>query len=322
MTPAREDPSNVLSRSALQAFDNLNGSHPGFRPAHAKGILLSGTFTPSAGGSSLTSAPHLHRASTPVSVRLSDFAGIPAIPDNHADASPRGIAIRFHLAAHVHTDIIAHSVDGFPARTAEEFVEFLGAVYASAAATAHPTPVEAFLGAHPAALAFVQAPKPFPVSFAAESFFSVSAYQFTSGAGAIRYGRYRIRPDGAAEYLDAPTAAAKSADYLFEELRERITREPVRFRILVQLADDGDVVDDSTVHWPEDRPQVEFGVIELTAEVPDNQAEQRHIIFDPIPRVEGIGSSGDPLLKPRADVYLLSGRRRRAAVAQPGGSRA
>jgi catalase len=47
----------------------------------------------------------------------------------------------------------------------------------------------------------------------------------------------------------------------------------------------------------------------------NNDAEQRHIIFDPIPRVDGIDVSEDPLLKPRADIYLMSGRRRRAAGA-------
>jgi catalase len=51
----------------------------------------------------------------------------------------------------------------------------------------------------------------------------------------------------------------------------------------------------------------------VDALAPNNEAEQRHIIFDPIPRVDGIESSGDPLLEPRATVYLLSGRRRRAA---------
>jgi catalase len=45
--------------------------------------------------------------------------------------------------------------------------------------------------------------------------------------------------------------------------------------------------------------------------VPDNEAQQRHIIFDPIPRVDGIDPSADPLLAPRADVYLATGRRRR-----------
>jgi catalase len=45
--------------------------------------------------------------------------------------------------------------------------------------------------------------------------------------------------------------------------------------------------------------------------LPANEAEQHHIIFDPIPRIDGIEPSGDPLLAPRADVYLMSGRRRR-----------
>jgi len=35
------------------------------------------------------------------------------------------------------------------------------------------------------------------------------------------------------------------------------------------------------------------------------------MIFDPIPRVDGIEPSDDPLLELRAAVYLLSGRRRR-----------
>jgi catalase len=41
--------------------------------------------------------------------------------------------------------------------------------------------------------------------------------------------------------------------------------------------------------------------------------EQKNIIFDPIPRIDGIEPSDDPLLELRAAIYLLSGRRRRAA---------
>src|SRR4051794_6374429 len=148
--------SNALSADLLQAFDKVSGGvHPGFRPTHAKGILLSGTFRPSPQARSLTTAPHVERESTPVSVRYSNFGGIPAIPDNDPNASPRGIAIRFHLAEHSHTDIIAHSTDGFPARTAEEFLEFLRAAGASGPGAAKPSPIEQFLMAHPAALEFV-----------------------------------------------------------------------------------------------------------------------------------------------------------------------
>jgi catalase len=313
MSPNTTPQTTGLVAEVLQAFDDLNGLHPGFRPAHAKGLLFSGVFTPSSGGQSLTRAPHLWRYQTPVTVRLSDFAGVPSVPDNDPDASPRGIAIRFHLAEHIHTDITAHSVDGFPARTAEEFAEFLRAVHASGPGAPRPTPIESFLATHPAALRFVQAPKRFPTSFAKESFFAVNAYRFTNDEGISTYGRYRIRPDGDGEYLDAPAAAAKTPNYLFDEIKERIAKNAIVFRILVQLSAQGDIVDDSTVQWPEDRPQVEFGRIELTSLTPNNDAEQRHIIFDPIPRVDGIDPSGDPLLESRADVYLVSGRRRRAA---------
>lgn len=87
-------------------------------------------------------------------------------------------------------------------------------------------------------------------------------------------------------------------------------------RIAVQIADPQDVVDDSTAHWPSDRAVMEFGTLELTAEAENNDSEQRHIIFDPIPRVQGIETSGDPLSEPRASTYLLSGRRRRAEGAK------
>lgn len=306
----------TLSHDLLEGFDRANGGiHPGFRPAHAKGILLTGVFTPSSEAALLTRAPHTQRNSTAVTVRFSDFAGIPTVSDNDSQgASPRGCAIRFHLAEHVHSDIVAHSVDTFPTRTAEEFLGFLNALIATDPAGPHPNAIEQFLGTHPAALKFVQTPKPIPSSFAKESFFAVSAFKFTNKDGVSRYGRYRLLPAAGNEYLDEAAAAAQGPNFLFDEIKERVAKDPVRFHIVVQLAGDGDTVDDVTVRWPEDRPQLKFGEISLKEIAPNNAGEQQHIIFDPIPRVDGIGASADPLFEPRANIYLMSGRRRRAAV--------
>jgi catalase len=307
----------TLAQNILQQFDTIFGVQPGFRPAHAKGVLLAGTFTPSSRAASLTRAPHIQRPSTPVTVRFSNSTGIVVLPDNDPNADPRGMAIRFHLAEHSHTDIVAQSTDGFPAHTGEEFLEFLHALATSDLSTpsdpANPKPIEKFLGSHPAALAFVQTPKPPPSSFARETYFAVTAYHFIGHDGDTRFGRYRIVPVAGNEHLDAATAAAKSGDYLFDELKERIARSPIEFRLLVQLADAGDIVDDATIHWPENRALLELGKIVLTAPVPNDAAEQKQIIFDPIPRVDGIEPSADPLLELRAAIYLLSGRRRRAA---------
>jgi catalase len=137
--------------------------------------------------------------------------------------------------------------------------------------------------------------------------------RFTNADGVSRYGRYRIIPDAGAEHLDDATLKTKDANYLFDELAERIARGPISFQILVQVADDTDIVDDATVHWPEQRPLLNLGRMILTAPVAEDAREQKKIIFDPIPRVDGIDPSDDPLLELRAAIYLLSGRRRRQA---------
>jgi catalase len=304
----------ALSQDLLQQMDTIFGLHPGFRPVHAKGALLKGAFTPSSGAASLTRAPHIARESTPVTLRFSNGTGIPLLPDNDPNASPHGLAIRFHLAEHVHTDIVSHSTDGFATHTGQEFLEFLRAIAATDPSQPSPTPVEAFLGTHPKALAFVQTPKPAPSSLARESYFGVSAMRFTNKDGVSRYGRYRIVPDAGNDHLSDAALAGKSPNFLFDELAERIAKGPIVFRIFVQLAEDGDTVDDATIHWPEDRTLLELGTITLTEPVADSAHEQQHIIFDPLPRIEGIEPSADPLLELRAAVYLISGRRRRTAV--------
>jgi catalase len=303
----------ALANDILQQFDQLFGLHPGFRAAHAKGLMLTGTFSSASAARSLTTAPHILRDSTPVTVRFSNSTGIPEIPDSAPDANPRGMAIRFNLAEHVHTDIVSHSTNGFPARDGAEFLELLRAIAGSGPDVPSPKPVEQFLGTHPAALAFVQAPKPFPSSLARETYFAVTAYAFTNAEGRTRYGRYRIVPEQGNDYINDAQVAALAPNYHYEELAERLTMEPVRFRIMLQLADPADPTDDATRQWPETREMVDFGTLELTEVMPDSVAQQQRIIFDPIPRVEGIEPSADPLLELRAAIYLLSGRRRRAA---------
>ena len=303
----------ALSQDLLQAFDAVFGVHPGFRPTHAKGVLLAGMFQPTPAAATLTRAPHMNRESTPVSVRFSNFTGLPMIPDTDPNASPRGCSIRFHLAERVHTDIIAHSANGFPARNGEEFLEFLRALAASDPSKLSGSPLEAFLIGHPKALAFVQLPKTIPSSFARESFFGITSQRFTNKDGQNRFGRYRILPEAGVDYLTDTAAASKSANFLFDEIAERLAQGPIKLRVLVQLPNPGDNVNDATEQWPEDRALMDLGTIALTAVEANNAHEQKWTIFDPIPRVDGIDASDDPLLEVRAALYLISGRRRRAA---------
>jgi catalase len=309
-------PSN-LSTDLLAVLDTLSGGvHAGFRPVHAKGAMYSATFAPSPEAAKLTKAPHAKGPTTPATVRFSLSAGIPSAADNDPKASgPQGMAVRFHLAEHVHTDIVAHSHNGFPARTGEEFLEFLRTVVASGPGAPNPPPIAAFLASHPAAKTFAEAPKPIPSSFARQAFFAVTAFKFTSAEGTSRFGRFRCVPEAGTEFLTPEQAATKTSDFLVAELSHRLSKGPVKFRIRVQLAEPGDTVNDATVIWPESRTLIEFGTLTISARVDELAPEMRKVIFDPIPRVDGIDSAGDPLTDVRSDIYLLSGRRRRAAGA-------
>jgi catalase len=303
----------VLAQQLLDAFDEQFGLHPGFRPAHAKGLMCSGIFTPSPAAANLTRAPHASRPSTTVTVRYSNSTGVPNIPDNDPSrSSPRGMAIRFHLGEHDHTDIVAHSTDGFPVRNGEEFLELVPAV--TAFMSGRPEALGSFLATHPNAKRFIETPKPIPTSFAREAFFAVTSFKFTNAGGVSRHGRFRVRPEAGTEYLSDAAAAAKSPDFLFDELGPRLAKQPARLGVFVQMAAPGDDVTDSSVTWPGHRDEIPFGTITLTERVDDQAPDRRKIIFDPIPRVDGIDSSGDPLTQVRADIYLLSGRRRRAAL--------
>ena len=94
---------------------------------------------------------------------------------------------------------------------------------------------------------------------------------------------------------------------------ETLKSGPIQFKMVAQVAEKGDVTNDNTVKWPEDRKVVELGTISLDSVAEDQEAQQKYIIMDPIPRVEGVEASDDPLLQVRAALYLVSGKERRAA---------
>lgn len=102
------------------------------------------------------------------------------------------------------------------------------------------------------------------------------------------------------------------AGYLYEQIRDALPLGPV-FDLVAQIAEDGDATDNCTVRWPESRKIVTLGTISLDSVKDDNAAEQKRVIFDPVPRVQGVESSDDPLIDVRAALYLISGRERRAA---------
>ncbi len=285
------------------------GPYKGIRANHAKGIVVTGSFIPSAMAPTLSKAPHFLKT-VPVIVRFSNPTGIPTLPDAAPNASPHGIAIRFQLPDGGITDIVSLSYNGFPVATPEDFLLFLNSVAATQPDSPKPTPVEQFLATHPAAKAFATTPKPAPVSFGTLPFFGINAFQFTNAKGESHYARYRIEPLAGLQSLTADQVANATPNYLMDELPVRIAKGAVRYRISAQLAGKDDPINDGTAVWPNDRPQIELGILSLDAVSPDSLAAEKTLAFNPLILVDGIAPSADPVLLSRPVAYAVSVGRR------------
>ncbi len=290
----------------VDALNKLsNGPHKGYRANHAKGIMVEGTFTPSKSAAAFSKALHFSR-SVPVLVRFSDPTGVPNLPDADPNASPHGIAIRFNLPGGGFTDIVSISADSFPVATPEEFLAFLQAVAASPPDAPKPTPIEQFLGTHPAAVKFVTASRPAPVSFATLPFYGLNSFKFTNASGNAHYARYEIVPVAGEHALSESAAKQAGPDYLMNELPQRIAKGPVKFRLLAQVAGKDDPINDSTVTWPKERQKVLLGTLSLDKVLAEQVNSQRTIMFSPLNLLAGIEPSEDPVLLARPAAYGVS----------------
>jgi catalase len=300
------------SSTPAQLVDALNlvfGKQTDNRAVHAKGIVLHGRFVPSRAAAGLSRALHFQTDPVPLTLRFSNFAGIPTIPDNDGLANPRGLALKFQLPDGTATDLVTHSFNGFPAPTADDFRQFLIALGTSGTGVAHPTPADTYLAAHPVAKTFLESQKPPPVSYATLSYFGVNTFKFTNARGVSRYGRYRIIPQAGEQFLTAEQAKQAPPGYLADEIRQRAARAPVRFRMLVQLAADGDRLADPSIAWPETRATIDVGTIEITSVAADSDAEQRELMFLPTALPAGI-EAADPMIAARSAAYPVSYTRR------------
>jgi catalase len=297
-----------------QLVDALNGvfgkQKPDVRAVHAKGVDLTGVFRPSGSASSVSKAPHLQKTIVPVTVRFSNFPGVTTVPDTDGLSSPRGMSIKFRLPDGSDTDIVAHSFNGFPAPTADEFRVFLIALGASGPGAAKPTSLDVYLGSHPVAKTFLESQIPPPLSYGTVSYFGVNAFKFTNAKGTVTFGRYQIRPLEGDQSLPKAEIAKADPNYLAKEMRERVTRGPVRFKLVLEIAEKGDKLDDPSVAWPPTRTKVELGTIEITKAVADNAAAEHQLLFLPGALPPGI-EAADPMIKARTDAYPVSFDRRK-----------
>jgi catalase len=307
-----------LPQQLVDVIEDIFDVHP-FRPVHAKGTFVRGTFTATPGAKGLTRAAHMQGDPIQVIARFSNDSGHPRSSD--AASGVRGMAVKFRLADGRETDLVAMSRPAFPVRTPEAFLELLRVVRAK-----DPAALERFQLAHPESRRWfeleAQEAKRRPASFARLTYHAIHAFRFTNHAGDDRFARYSWKPGDGVATIPASKAEALGPDYLVEELRTRLKgRGSAQFRLHLELARPGDDVDDPTAEWSGGGQSVTAGTLVLTEVVPadetvddkgDKQVTGEALVFDPTRVPDGIACSGDRILHARAAAYAESAARRQA----------
>ena len=306
-----------LAERAVDATYGVYGRHPGCRALHAKGIVCRGTFRASPAASELTTAAHMTGEPVAATVRFSKGSGDPTWPDAATDT--RGMAVKFHLPGGDATDIVAATMPSFFIRRPEDFVPLLHALTPRPGTSRklHPLRLLAFVARHPESLRVFWSSitiKP-ALSYATTRYEALHAYRWIDAAGTVRHVRYRWLPEAGRADISRSEGKERSPDYLREELAERLAGGPARFTLEVQIAADGDPVDDPTAVWPEQRETRAVGTLTIEAvEEPQDEAANR-LVMDPTRVTDGIELSDDPVLRFRRAAYEVSAKRRHAAHA-------
>ena len=290
-------------------MEHTTGKFPGYRRAHARGVCFQGTFTPNGEAARLTTAAHLQTTAVPVTVRFSNSNGSPDVADGNR--AGRGLAVRFHLPDGTDTDIISVNLPVFIASSPQNFLNLLGALEKDPmTGVPDPAKLQAYLGANPEAIpGFGEVAKmPIPVSYGTAKYWAIHAFNFVNSAEPQAI-RYRWEPDLGLQELTEAEAATKSAEYLTEELPERLAKGPVGFTLRIQLAEPGDPTNDATKAWPADRTELVVGRLEIVEPVED-QAHWAAQVFDPARITPGIELGDDPIPAFRSLAYSVSFGRR------------
>lgn len=289
----------------VNQFQKNEGVFPGYRRNHAKGVCIAGYFVGSGAAARYSSAQvFVAGERTPVMGRLSTPGTNPYAWD---DVTPiRGMALEFRQANGQQWRTAMNAVPAFPVATAEADFAFMQLQQPNPA-TGEPNPekLATFFATHPAANRFRQWIEDTPpsASFATRTYNSLDAFEFVDAKGERHAVRWSMVPENPAGDTRIPP---DDPDFLAQDLRRRLAKGPLKWRLVVTLANPGDPTDNASIAWEGKHREADAGTLVIDATQPQATGPCRDTNFDPTVLPTGIEVSDDPLLKLRHEAYAVS----------------
>jgi catalase len=309
-------PHELTPARFVDALEQVDGVHAGFRRNHAKGIGVSGVFESNGNGVRLSKAAVFRKGNVPVIGRFSLGGGQPYAADQQGTV--RGLGLQFSLPDGEEWRTAMVNLPVFPVSTPQAFYERLLATKPDPK-TGQPDPakMKAFLASHPEAeraLAVIKAEPP-TARFDNSTFYGLNAFRFIDAAGTSTPVRWILAPYKSFE-AEMKESAPSEKNYLFQGLISRLARIPCQWRLIVVIGQPGDPTNDASVPWPATRERVEVGTLTLDRVESEETSPATDLNFDPLVLPAGIAPSDDPLLSARSAVYSQSFTRRAGEAKQ------
>jgi catalase len=300
-------PRRLTPDKMVDALTPPSGEPLGHRRNHAKGICFTGVFEANGAGSALSHAQVFTRGQYPVLGRFNLGTADPNAPD--ATVRVRGIGLRFSTPDGQEWRSAMIDPPIFPVSTPQAFYELL-----LASASKDQNAMKTFAAAHPEIAAFGAWTKsaPWTGSYAEDRFNSLNSFIFTDSSDAEHTVRWSLLPVTPPISVSPDDLAKRGPNFLEQEITERVRGGPVRWAMVVTVANPGDPSADPSKAWPEDRHTVNVGTLTVQQIQPEQDGPCRDINFDPTVLPSGIRTSDDPFPAARSAVYAKSFDRRTA----------
>jgi catalase len=305
-------PHRISGAAMVNALQyNAGRINAGFRRAHAKGICVTGHFDSNGAGEQISRAALFKPGSSSVIGRFNTGGSDPMGADNTAIF--HGFGIRFSLPDGEEWRMALDQTPIFAVSNPADFIALQVATKPDPA-TKMPDPakVKPFLATHPETQAFLDyvGKTPMPSSFANGTYHSINAFIFVDPQGARHAARWQFEPETPFTAFDKETLARQPPNFLFNDILARIHTGPVKWRMVVTLANLGDRTNNATVQWQGPHKTIEVGTLVLDQVTTEWQGRCRDYNYDPLILPKGVERSDDPLLPARSAAYASSFRRR------------
>jgi len=306
LTPGRITPALLVDSLAP-----ASGPAPGYRRNHAKGICFTGRFDANGLGTALSKTPIFRPGPYPVTGRFNLGAPDPTAPDGMQRI--RGLGLRILGPDRQEWRMAMIDAPFFPVATPQAFYELQKALAHKSA----PGVMKNFVTAHPEFGAFVHwaGSAPFTASYAEERYNSLDSFVFTDAADHDVVVRWSFVPAAPPETLSEDDLKSRDADFLEQEIVQRLARQVPRWTMLVTVADASDPTADPSKAWPDERRTVEVGTLVVNHIESQAAGPCRDINFDPTVLPAGVRVSDDPFPAARSAAYSVSFNRRTAEEA-------